>query len=314
MKKKLKPNLEKLSPERKAVLDRYTKKSRTIDSGLERGSGVMNTELVEPVPSINQAANEKVIRGDNNTFIVLGTDRPSNIASGYGGVGAAGAGAIDIVVGRQANTSTGPVDGKEADPNFFTDAARIYISQKTDLDKNFAIMPGIVEQKPGRSGIGIKADYVNIIGRAGVKIVTGKAQVTGLGGDGEKNALGGSIADPAPPIELIAGNNTNNLQPVILGDNLVECLTEMLKLIQEVHSLFLSFATAQMQFNAAAAIDPLRPWVPTAGAAATVQQLNFSIIPSIMNRINLVLAEFNHLKPMGPTEGGYICSRNVFTT
>jgi hypothetical protein len=101
--------------------------------------GVGGDDLVEPLPTYIKAKNEVVIEGKNNTSIVLGRDRPSNRLSGYGGIGDTQAGSIDIVVGRMSPT---PRDGVFVDPNFRKDAARIHISQKTDIDSNFGIAPG----------------------------------------------------------------------------------------------------------------------------------------------------------------------------
>jgi len=45
------------------------------------------------------------------------------------------------------------------DPSFSKDAARIYISQKTDIDDNFKIKQGNVGKAKARSAIGMKADW-----------------------------------------------------------------------------------------------------------------------------------------------------------
>ena len=77
-----------------------------------------------------------------------------------------------------------PPKGSLVGNSFEADAARIYISELTDIDKNFGVTEGKSGEMKDRSGIGIKADGVRIIGREGVKIVTGRA-----GGTGEKNSL-----------------------------------------------------------------------------------------------------------------------------
>ena len=97
-------------------------------------AGLSGTSMAEPVPKFNQADCEVVSKNDHNAWIVLGRDRPASRASGYGGEGATGAGTIDLVVGRM---SWNPKSDIYVDPNFESDAARIYISQKTDIDKNF---------------------------------------------------------------------------------------------------------------------------------------------------------------------------------
>ena len=81
---------------------------------------------------------------------------------------------IDIVVGRQSSVVGGADSDSVVHPNFFNDAARIYVSQKTDIDKNFAIDHdtelSIFEGNVGRSGIGIKADAVRLIGRESINM------------------------------------------------------------------------------------------------------------------------------------------------
>ena len=60
--------------------------------------------------------------------------------SGYGGKANTQAGAIDIVVGRMGNTKNGPQGNIRVSPDFFKDAARIYISQKSDIDDYFKLV------------------------------------------------------------------------------------------------------------------------------------------------------------------------------
>ena len=99
-----------------------------------RGAGVFGDNMTEPIPTYIESKCEKVInRG--NSWIVLGRDRPASRASGYGGQGHTQASSIDIVVGRNPNSAV------SVDPSFSSDAARIYISQKTDLDINLGITP-----------------------------------------------------------------------------------------------------------------------------------------------------------------------------
>ena len=182
---------------------------------IANNKGLNCGKMIEPIPLFKTAPCEEVITGENNTWIVLGRDRPSNFASGAGGRGATQCGSIDIVVGRMAGSSVG-IQGKDkrVDPNFFSDAARIHISQKTNIDENFALADGSVGSKKNVSGIGLKADEVRVVGRTGIKIVTGGGRGVTAGRDGEVNSNGGSI-DLIPTIDLIAGNDTED--DLILG-------------------------------------------------------------------------------------------------
>ena len=178
------------------------------------GSGLNCSNLPEPIPYLNQAESEVVYKNDNNASIVLGRDRPAARASGYGGQGASGAGSVDIVVGRMSGASEGPKSNIYVDPNFEADAARIYISQRTDIDKNFGLVGGSVGLSTARSGIGMKADAVRIMGREGIKLVTGTDKKNSLG---EKIQLAGHVhispffgipTTPAPNLLIAAPQAT----------------------------------------------------------------------------------------------------------
>ena len=198
--------------------------------------GKFCTKLDESVPRFEYAPCEKVIKNKNNSFIVLGRDRFSSLASGYGGKGATGAGMIDLVVGRLSGAkSIFRNKSKDKDtltgPNFASDAARIYISQKADIDRYFGLPMAegfqVVPAKT-RSAIGIKSDHTRIIGRNDVKIYAGRMTgYEGLGlGQGEMNSQGGPIDNTQCHIYL-QGGGSENVQPTVLGDNLREYLKTM---------------------------------------------------------------------------------------
>jgi len=125
-------------------INEETKSKLQNSSTLEKLSleGIACGVKLDPVPTYNLAPSEKVaIGGRNNQQIVIGRDRPSDFYSGYGGQGHSHAGSIDIVIGRKFNE----LDEKTpVNPNFATDSARIVISQRTDIDKNFKLDDGTV--------------------------------------------------------------------------------------------------------------------------------------------------------------------------
>ena len=102
-------------------------------------NGVFCSQLIEPIPNFVVADCEQVYSGKNNNYIVMGRDRHRSRNTGYGGKGDTQASMIDMVVGRMAHE---PKDDVWVDPNFSKDSARIYISQKTDVDKNFSLVAG----------------------------------------------------------------------------------------------------------------------------------------------------------------------------
>jgi len=299
--------------------------------------GLNQESVTEPEPLYDSTQNEHVIKGNNNTWIVMGRDRPASRASGFGARGATQAGSIDIVVGRGSSQEGGPGDHFVA-PNFFGDAARIHISQKTNIDRNFGLEAGKVGRKEGTSGIGIKADDVRVIGREGEKIVTGKGRGVSAGPGGEKNALGYTSGMPAPGIEFIAGNNTsphlhfsptkgvfeiNTLQPLIMGDNMVEGMKELVDLINQLQASVVNFAIYQQAFNAAlmlhthqgAGIGAIQtfpsPELVGAGTVNITNMLTDVHGPLWAQKVNTMFYEVNFLEPYGLQ---YICSRNVRTT
>ena len=223
-----------ISKESEAKLATMSKKESN------RNRGIGGDPIVEPVPGFIQARTEKVISHNYNTWIVMGRDRAdpdkASRASGYGGRGNTQCGAIDIVVGRMSPKpkSVGR-DGKRVsvDPIFnlaksgkdhLCDAARIYISQKTDVDKNFRLAKGRVGMAEARSAIAMKADGIRIMAREGIKLVTHADKM---------NSQGGTITR-VRGVDIIAGNNESTLQPMVLGNNMRECIEEMAQVLSEV--------------------------------------------------------------------------------
>ena len=204
----------------------------------------------------------KGLRGkDNNAFIVIGNDRVDKAHTGYGGKGHTQCDAIDLVAGM-GGPSPREVNSKQQktpqNPNFFVDAARIYISQKTNVDKNFGIgefarydntkqmslaPPG--EEEIGvygaKSAIAVKADNVRLIGRESIRIVTGTDA---------KNSQGGEVLAKSG-VELIANNDIESLQPIVLGDNLQLGLITILNNVEALAKIMHGYIKYQMKYNQA---------------------------------------------------------------
>lgn len=322
-------------------LDEMIKKLTNNKPGplLSSNQGVFQTNPPEPTMNFVRARNEKVIGSrNNNAQIVFGRDRPNTLSSGMGGKGAAAANTIDIVVGRMSckndDISKGKI--KAVDPHLGCDASRIYISQLTDVDLNFGLAPGISgksaerlgQKVPSRAAIGMKSDKIRIIGREGVKIVTGKSHAfSGFGNTGETNSLGGTIP-VAAPIELIAGNNSGtrkvvigglynpsekveNLQGVPYGENLNDALTELAELLDYAVSALDRLALFTEAFTTVAGITWLEPH--RAGAAPITVNGAINFVNNALHhlRIGKQLWKINYLTPYG---GKYIVSQNVFAT
>ena len=204
--------------------------------------GVAGAALDENVPSYIQAVSEKVWNNANNAWIVLGRDRLRSRASCYGGSGDTQAGAIDIVVGRLgAMARSFNKKGKRAwvNPDIRTDAARIYISQKTDIDDNFHLPDGEVGNSKTKSGIALKADGIRIIAREGIKLVT---RTDGI------NSQGGPI-DSADGIDLIVSNVKDDLQPIPKGNNVMLAIERLSVHLDALNGVVDALLTHQKQFN-----------------------------------------------------------------
>jgi|TARA_R110000824_G_scaffold185997_7_gene367081 hypothetical protein len=191
------------------------------------------------VPVFKNAWYENTI-SHNGAWIVLGKDRPSNEWSGRSQESHAHS--IDMVVGRSG------LNVEETGPNFKSDAARIWISEKTDVDAYpyFELKDnrdhGGVPSPTSKSAIGLKADSIRIVGREGVKIVTGG----GPGNIGSKDTEPLSIQG----IDLMAGNYAGPpIQPLVRGNNMVDCVNRILNYIQDLHEMLYGFMDTQAKWN-----------------------------------------------------------------
>jgi len=232
----------------KGLSDEEKKNRRGLEDDI-RTSGIGNGPLKEAVPNLETGLYggcETKISGRNNTWIVLGRDRPNDIMSGYGGKANTQAGAIDIVVGRMGNLKNGPKSDIRVHPDFFTDSARIYISQKSDIDDYFKLVGNT--QLEGVSGIGIKADGVRIIGRRGVKIVSGAGK--NPSGGPELDSLGRPLVSKEG-IELIGANDVsaNPLEPIVKANALAETLQILVDEIMDLRGIVDSLSAKQTKIN-----------------------------------------------------------------
>lgn len=300
------------------------------DDVVIRQEGIGNRPKLEKVPKFNQAPTEWVKQGiGTNSWLVLGRDRPQSPGSGYGGIGATQCGAIDLCVGRVGDwktiTQTGglrprgtgprrPRTKRElvADNDFLRDAARIYISERTDVDDYFGITPGKAGGLNGLSAIAVKADSVRIIGREGIKLVTRTD---------EKNSKGANM-DAVMGIDIIAGNDSSDLQPMVKGENLRDFLRYVVEDIQNITSMIHSISLSQAALEKILAahthtvISPVgvpigqaafSPELAIATGLSQVKRLTYDVPAQIKKVFENVLAEIEFLKPVGAK---YICSKS----
>ena len=289
-------------------------------------SGIYHTVVPMKSLSFNIAQNEAVIQ-QAGSYIVLGTDRPTSNKSGYGAKGYQNANSIDLVVGRLAASkgTKGPAENSHADNNPAADAARVYISQLTDIDVMFGLDAGVSGVATGGSGIAIKADDVRIIGQRSVKIITGNSQgVRGGGKKGEWTSLGFNMYQPAPTIELLAGNRKQDrivwggiynpietistVQRACLGGNTRDALVELNEVVGEIWSALFNLALIQAGYNANLGVDPFRPWVAAAAPVVGIANLDAVLNSLWHTKTNAILWEMNYMIPFGYK---FICSTNI---
>jgi len=278
-------------------------------NGVPTNTGLFNTPINRTLTRYNAPADSKVIEY-NGSYISMGQiPMGPTETSGYGAIGLP-AESIDLVVGRGAalNKGKGPKKGEALNNNHMSDAARIYICRLTDIDKEFNIESGPTDirnvTKIPRSGIAIKADEVRLVGREGIKIVTGKV-FTPDGGE-ERNSLGGKIL-PAPKIDLVAGNNYDNVQGIALGEKTINCLTELNEIIGQIWSALYNLSLIQSGYNGVVATGTA-PWVAVAAVPA-----NLGIYTKVLNslyqtRTTANLWELDYLSKIGKNR---IASTNV---
>ena len=225
-----------------------TDKQRTV-------AGACGDHLIEPIAQYIEAPAERVLANKNGASIVLGRDRPASRASGYGGKANTQCASIDLVTGRlgsQAIPQVAPINNLGepvplyVDPDFEKDAARIIISQKTNIDENFVIIPTAnAPTSKGRASIGLKADTIRLVARENIRIVT----------EGPVFNSQGGIAQSTTGIDLVAGNVDPtsdprlSVQPFVKGGNLVYALGALVKQIEGLNGIVDAMMQFQNDFN-----------------------------------------------------------------
>jgi hypothetical protein len=213
--------------------------------------GIAGDPSYEEGGSFYYLDNEKVIEGENDCRIVLGRDRNAGPGSGYGGLGYTRASAIDIVAGSITNNwskenLTTQQSGIWLSPDFQNDAARIHVSQKTDIDDNFGLPEGrLGKGNTGNSGIGIKADNVRIISRESIKLVASAASTDSTG----LNCAGSGIELIALNEEVDVSIEPPVMQPIPKGYNLERAFEGVLDLLEEVTGLISKYVELQTELN-----------------------------------------------------------------
>jgi len=227
---------DNLDPKIKNKHDKISIEDR-ISANLDRGN------VIDGSAKFIKAEWEELCPGSsdkNNCYIVLGRDRPGSKNSGYAGRTHTQCGAIDIVVGRYTKAyQNGSAIWTNTD--FRRDAARIYVSQKADIDDYLDIKSKVLRSGKGLSAVAVKADDVRIVGRRTIKLVTTTDPYDSRGPkNGQIQSVGG--------IHLIAGNQSEDpqkdtdedypIQPLVKGLNLNMLLSLIIDQIIETTKIY----------------------------------------------------------------------------
>ena len=271
----------------------------------------------------NKADGEEVISGQSNSRIVLGRDRTSSKASGYGGHSGTHCAMIDLVAGthgqyaKECDEQGIPI---LADPSFKADSARVYITQKCDIDEAFALRLGRAGRPRNKSAVAIKADNIRIIAREGIKLVTGTD---------DQNSQGGPTRS-ITGIDLIAGNDDSDMQPLVKGEELLVYLDNITHSIQELSGIVNHFWTLFLRLEAVLAghMHTMVPGacmagpVPVAGitgpsiemiaitTANACEEMAVQLPNEIINKINTAMQQIDHW--IRPLTDGKTISLNPF--
>lgn len=271
--------------------------AKTKQEAIEHGAG--NSKLTEPTPTFNAAPCEKVIAGENNTSIVLGRDRPGDRDSGFGGAGKPGCGSIDLVAGRASvNPKELSDDGSNVVVNNSIpyDAARITILQKSEGDSSHYLDSGSIGSRVSSFGI-MKADNIRLVAREGIKLVTGV----------DKYLSNGNTRIEKFGIDLIAGNDSEDLQPIPKGDNLAELLSKLINKIAQNNEeiVFLYKIIMKLEIELASHIHPsaMGPTGPAptliSEAVSATTEIGAHLVNAQVTQASLMQLKINYLKPYG---------------
>jgi len=270
----------------------------------EQNNGLFNQKTYEAITKYNGTPAEKIIQGLTNQYIILGQDRIRGVDTGYGGQGSTQASCIDIIAGFGGVLGRG--EDKDGAPLYTDkspeiDSARIYISQKSNIDDYFYLPDGENGRSYGKSAIAIKADDVRVIARSGIKLVTGT----------DTHDMGPGIPnDTKYGIDLIGGSGDAELEPIVKADKLVSSLENLSELVVDMAGIIWLMTLSMQATNSLLGNHihpPPTPQVPFVVPSPTTE-LGVSLINKTLDSVaedittymkNVLAWEFNSLNELG---------------
>lgn len=215
--------------------------------------------------------------------IVLTRDNFGHRSTGLGGCGATKCEAIDIVAGSLSCSKELKNGKTQSRGNFADDGARIYLTERGDINAYFATAKsdsaGVSANSKMKSGIGIKSDHTLVIGRERVRILAGVSKYDG----GERLVTGNQ---PVKPIIEIGATSSERHHKAVLGDNLVKYLKELNETISSLNEKVASIEIDLLRFKFAMA----RHQHTGAGVGAIVTVPDpISATPAFLNSVSTTL-------------------------
>lgn len=220
----------------------------------DEGDGIFFNALpFDPFAPYLDTPGDYVKEGENNATLALTRDFKRGLVDGD-----TGAGACYLVAGRSPHDKTSEIkDGKHGvgsntilkkAPDLVSDAAYLYLSQKADSHDLLKASGGTygknVGARKGQSLAAIKADDVVIMARrSGIRLITRTDRV----------ATDTTPINSTYGIDLIAGDDDSDLQPLVLGNNLGKYLQGLSKALDNLSSVVYGHITSQTALNAAVA-------------------------------------------------------------
>lgn len=269
---------------------------------------------VEAKPRAPDIVGQKVIDSPVNARITLGPHIPNGIFSKGYAEGHNGISCIDIRAGHGGPYAKSVLEtptGEERafmDINNKVDSAILQVGARGDLHDDFGVAKTPLPRAKGRSFVAMKADDAIISGRRSIVLVTGTDEIDSQGAN----------VDTPGGIVLMAGNKSDEVQPMVKGANLLEALETVIKLLEELNGTVLDITTQQLLFNASVLshthISPAGPTAPSIELApayfAMANQTSTTTFTSILNnRLNMKKFYFDFLVPKVGNCDKYIASK-----
>lgn len=253
--------------------------------------------------------------------IVLTRDNYGHRGTGMGGHGFTMCEAIDIVAGSLSCEKRLLNDKTQARGNFITDGARIYLTERGDIQHYFAIgkrSEAVSLSSKMKSGIGIKADQTLIMGRERVMILAGLSLAEG----GDRTVSG---AENVTPKIILGRTNSGDSQPAVLGESLVEYLSKIKDEIQKLRNKLYDLNKEFAEYKYAMATHTHQGFglgavttVPSIGAAKeaiiSIPEFMKTTEETIRDTYNSVMADYAAIGTKGGSLGGSIEKRILSST